>query len=276
MSKKHKQSILAFPTLVIYAFLYLPIVVLVIFSFNSARINAIWTGFTLQWYRELVADFGIQQALKNSLTVSLTAASLATLIGTLAAHALHDTKLASRALINNLLYLPLIIPDIVIGVALVMLYVSVKLELGMTTLVFSHLVFDSSYATIIVLARLQAYDARIEEAAMDLGATRLKTFFTIKMPLISPAVVGAALLAFTLSFDDFVISFMTSGVGTTTLPIRIYSMTRFGVSPMINAISTLIILFTVASIAVVHILIAKTHSAEISFIPKSTAGLKEI
>src|SRR5258706_2116169 len=162
MFRSPNNARLSLVTVLVYGFLYLPIVVLIVFSFNSSRINASWTGFTVQWYRALMADSGIQQALRNSLSVSLGATALATITGTFVAHALQRSRLLARPLFNSIIYLPLIIPDIVIGVALVTLYVSVHLELGITTLVFSHLVFDSSYVAIIVLSRLRVYDPKIE------------------------------------------------------------------------------------------------------------------
>lgn len=254
---KRGGLIFKFSALLFYTFLYLPIIVLIAFSFNAARVNAVWVGFTWQWYVALFNDAGIYSALKNSLFISTLTAIFASIVGTMAAHALADKKRGNKTLFLAMLYLPLIVPDIVIGIALATLYTSVSLTLGLTTLILSHLVFDSAYVTIIVLARLESYDRRIEEAAMDLGATPTRTIWTIRLPLIFPAVVAGTLLAFTLSFDDFVISFMTSGVGTTTLPIRIYSMTRFGVSPIINALSTLILIFTSISIFLVQRLMTR-------------------
>jgi spermidine/putrescine transport system permease protein len=252
MRLTHEGVALPIITALVYAFLYLPIIVLVAFSFNSARISAGWTGFTLAWYHALFEDASVRMALANSLKVSVAAAALSTAIGTAAAYALNGLRGRAGAAIRAVIYLPLIVPDIVIGVALVTLYTSVSLELGINTLIFSHLVFDSAYVTIIVLSRLSVYDAHLEEAAADLGASPLRVFITVRLPLILPSVVAGTLLAFTLSFDDFIISLMTSGVGATTLPVKIYSMTRFGVSPAINALSTLIVAFTAFSIYLVH------------------------
>ncbi|MEW6281388.1 MAG: ABC transporter permease [Candidatus Eremiobacterota bacterium] len=228
----------------VYAFLYAPIVVLVLFSFNQDKRNALWTGFTLSWYPQLAHDPLVQRALWNSLKVGLTATLAATVIGTMAALALARCRFRGRSLVGGLLFLPLVVPEIVMGTALMTFFVALKVRLSIYTVMIAHIAFCISYVTITVRARLAGMDTSLEEAAADLGADPFTTFRLVTLPRILPGVVSGALLCFTLSLDDFVITFFTTGIGAQTLPLKIYSMVKFGITPEINALSTLLLAAT--------------------------------
>jgi spermidine/putrescine transport system permease protein len=225
-----------------YIFLYAPIVILVIFSFNSSRFVSTWEGFSLRWYRELVQDAAMMAALKNSLIVALASTLLSTVFGTMVALAMERHRFWGKLAFDALLYLPIIIPDIAMAVMLLLFFVMANIQLSLVTIIISHVAFNISFVAIVVRARLAGFDRSLEEAAQDLGANELQTFWHVTLPLLMPGILGGALLAFTLSLDDFVITFFTSGVGSTTLPLRIYSMVKLGITPEINAVSTLLVL----------------------------------
>lgn len=228
-------------SLLVYGFLYAPIAVLVIFSFNADRRNAVWKGFTLDWYGALLVDEAVQRALFNSVKVGLVATLVATVIGTMAALGLSRYRFPGRGFVGSLVFIPLVIPEIVMGISMLMFFISTKQTLSIYTVMMAHIAFCISYVTITVRARLAGMDPSLEEAAADLGATPWQTFRLVTLPRILPGVVSGALLCFTLSFDDFVITFFTAGVGAGTLPLTIHSMLKFGVTPEINAISTLML-----------------------------------
>jgi spermidine/putrescine transport system permease protein len=221
-----------------YAFLYLPIVTLIVFSFNQAKIGTVWRGFTLNWYARLFKDASLALALKNSLLIAGMTTAAAVVIGTMAALAMHKYRFPGKLVWNGLIYMPVIIPEIVVGVSLISFFAFIRIRLGITTITIAHIAFCVSYVIILVQARLHGSDRTLEEASMDLGANRYKTFFYVTLPLIAPGILSAALLCFTLSIDDFVITFFTQGPNSSTLPVKIYSMLKFGVSPVVNAIST--------------------------------------
>ena len=228
----------------VYLFLYAPIMVLILFSFNSTKNTQVWTGFSTQWYGELIRDSSVLNAFKLSLIVGLTATTIATVIGTLTALALSRYEFKGKTFADSAIYATTVMPEIVVGVSLLVFFVAATVELGIVTIIIAHVAFCISFVTIVVRARLSGMDRSVEEAAQDLGATPVQTFFRITLPLILPGVMAGALLAFTLSFDDFVITFFVSGVGSSTLPLKIYSMIKFGVSPVINALSTVVIVAT--------------------------------
>lgn len=232
----------------VYVFLYAPIAVLIFFSFNSTRSTQVWTGFSLEWYGQLLADPTILQALRTSLTVGVAATLIATVIGTLTALALARHGFRGRTVADSAIYMATVMPEIVVGVSLLVFFVAVGFQLGITTIVIAHVAFTISFVTIVVRARLAGMDRSVEEAAQDLGASPVQTFLRVTLPLILPGVMAGALLAFTLSFDDFVITFFVSGVGSSTLPLKIYSMIKFGVSPVINALSTVVLVATLVFI----------------------------
>ncbi|MEG4579953.1 ABC transporter permease [Microcoleus sp. MON1_C5] len=243
------------------AFLYLPILILIIYSFNASRFNAVWRGFTLDWYRSLFSNAGatiatsssagIWTALNNSLLIAAISTVLATVFGTTMALALERFHFPGRKAVEALLFLPIIMPEITIGISLLVFFTlvfrivenltGIRLNLGLPTVIIGHVVFNISFVTITVRARLAELDPILEQAAFDLGANEWRTFWRITLPLIWPAIFSAALLAFTLSLDDFVVTFFTTGVGSVTLPLFVYGMIKFAVTPAINAISTLML-----------------------------------
>jgi len=225
-----------------YLFLYAPIIVLVVFSFNASRFVTAWEGVSLRWYRELFKDAAMMAALKNSLIVAVVSTAISTLFGTMVSLAMERRQFPGKLAFDALLYLPIIIPDIAMAVMLLLFFVMVHIDLSLVTIIISHVAFNISFVSVVVRARLVGFDRSLEEAAQDLGANELQTFWYVTLPLLMPGILGGALLAFTLSLDDFVITFFTAGVGSTTLPLRIYSMVKLGITPEINAISTLLVL----------------------------------
>lgn len=225
-----------------YLFLYAPIVLLVIFSFNDSRSVASWRGFTLDWYVKLFENVAIGKALVNSLLVAVATTLLSTLIGTMVSLAMERYTFWGQLPFDALLYLPIIIPEISMAVMLLLFFVLVNMPLGLGTIIIAHTAFNISYVAVVVRARLADFDATLEEAAQDLGANNWQTFWRVTLPLLMPAILAAALLAFTLSLDDYVITFFTAGVGATTLPLRIYAMVKTGITPEVNALSTLMLL----------------------------------
>jgi spermidine/putrescine transport system permease protein len=228
----------------IYFFLYAPILVLVVFSFNAGRLTAEWQGFTFHWYAKLLQNPQILSALRNSLVVAGASTVACTLLGTAAALAFHKHRFTRQATMDALITLPIVVPEIVLASSLVLLFAAVGLRLGFLTVILAHIAFSVSYAVVVVRARLTGFDRSLEEAAMDLGAGPWATFWKVTLPGIAPGVLAAALLVFALSIDDYVITSFVAGVGATTLPIQIYSMVRTGISPEINAVSTLILAAT--------------------------------
>lgn len=232
----------------VFLFLYIPILVVVMFSFNSGDQIAVWEGFSLNWYAKMFKNRDVWHACKNSLIIAGVATFISTIIGTTAALAIEKYRFRIRTAMTRVLYLPLIIPDIVLAIALLTFYVQVKFPRGLTSVILAHVVFNIAYVTIVVRARLEGYDDTIEEAALDLGANRWQTFWRITFPLIAPGIIGGALLAFTLSIDDFVITFFTAGVGSTTLSVYIYSSLKYGITPELNAISTMLLVNSIVFI----------------------------
>ena len=247
MSKLPDRALLAMVG-VVYLFLYAPILVLMVFSFNSAQSTQVWEGFSTKWYAVLWQDESVLNALYNSLIVGITSTIIATIIGTFTAMALTRHRFRGKGFADSTIYAATVMPDIVVGVSLLAFFVAMGFGLGITTIIIAHVAFNISFVTIVVRARLSGMDQSIEEAARDLGANPVNTFLRVTLPLIFPGVMAGALLAFTLSFDDFVITFFVSGVGSSTLPLKIYSMIKFGVSPVINALSTVLLVATMVLI----------------------------
>lgn len=245
-------------SVLIFLFLYIPILVVVVFSFNSGYQITIWEGFSFSWYGKLFKNPDVWRAFKNSLIIAGVATFISTVIGTAASLAMEKYRFTFRSSLSRVLYLPIIIPDIVLAIALLTFFVLVikiltfflqtEIRLSLLTVILSHIIFNIAYVTIIVRARLQGYDHTIEEAALDLGANEWQTFYRITLPLISPGIIGGALLAFTLSIDDFVITFFTAGVGNTTLSVHIYNSLKFGITPELNAISTMLLINSIVLI----------------------------
>ena len=226
----------------VYVFLYTPIAVLMILSFNKAGMPTAWTGFSTEWYGRLLESPKIIAAAKNSLIVAIASTLIATTIGTLLALGVERRK--ASAGLDALLFTPMIIPDIVLAIALLSFFTFLKFTLGLHSIILAHVVFNIAFVCAVVRARLKSFDWSLTEASRDLGAGAVTTFLRITFPLIWPAVIAAALLAFTLSVDEFIIAYFTAGAGqgSTTLPMQIYAMIRFGVTPEINAMATIILL----------------------------------
>jgi spermidine/putrescine transport system permease protein len=227
--------------LAVYAFLYGPILLLIGLSFNRSPVSAVWTGFTLSWYARLAGDGEMIAAAQRSLIVAGAATVVATLIGTAAALALARPRLPARAATGALLYLPIVIPEIVIGCALLTFFSLARWELSLWTVAAAHVSFSISYVAVVVRARLAGFDVTLREAAMDLGAGPVATFCRVTLPLILPGIVAAALLVFTISIDDYVITSFVAGADSTTLPLKIASMVKTGLTPEVNAVSTLLL-----------------------------------
>jgi putrescine transport system permease protein len=225
-----------------FLFLYAPIALVILYSFNASRLATVWGGWSLRWYGALLANDQLLASAATTAKAALASATLASCLGTLAAYALDRfDRFRSRALLAGMIYAPLVLPEVVMGLALLLLFVSLGLERGFVTLVVAHVTLGLGFVTLIVRARLSGLDHTLEEAAADLGAGPATTFLRITLPLILPAVVAGFLLAMTLSLDDLVLASFTTGPGSTTLPMRIYSEVRLGVSPQVNAVSTLLI-----------------------------------
>ena len=248
-------------TALVLAALYVPVVIMAVYSFNASK-HLRWTGFSLDWYRRLAENRDLAGALGNTLLLALLATVLGTLLGTMAAMgARHSFR--GKKLYTTLITLPVMVPDIVLAIALLSLFRALGLGLSLVTAAFAHTTFTLSYVALVVSARLQGLDPSLEDAARDLGATPFQAFCRVTLPAIGPGVISGALLAFTLSFDDFVITYFTNGPESPTLPVLVYSMVRFGVTPEINALSTLILGASLVMIAV---------SLKISKLPLSGVG----
>ena len=224
------------------AFLYLPIVILVVYSFNASRLVTVWGGFSTRWYGELFRNEALMDAAWVTLRVALVSSLAATVLGTLAALALvRWGRFRGRTLFTGMVYAPMVMPEVITGLSLLLLFVALSLDRGFWTVVIAHTTLTMCFVTIVVQARLVSFDRSLEEAAVDLGATPVRAFFSITLPLIAPAIAAGCLLAFTLSLDDLVIASFTSGPGATTLPMRIYGQVRLGVTPEINAASAILV-----------------------------------
>lgn len=235
-----------------FLFLYVPILILVLFSFNKSRFGAQWTGWTLDWYRQMFRDSRIADAFQTTMVIALTSTVFATIFGTMLALALERYRFRGRTTLDATLYLPIVIPDIVMAVSLLAFFsllfrfvnetFGLRLRTGLGTVIVSHIAFNISFVAVTVRASLRNFDRRLEEAAQDLGATPWQTFRRITLPLILPGIIGGALIAFTLSLDDFVVTFFTAGPGVNTLPLEVYGRVRKTITPEINAVSTLMLL----------------------------------
>ncbi|HBM80428.1 MAG TPA: spermidine/putrescine ABC transporter permease [Clostridiaceae bacterium] len=242
-------------SILIYLFLYIPIFVLVVFSFNSSKLNAVWTGFSLKWYYSLFSNYSIMEAVKNSLIIAFSSTILSIIIGTAAAVGMYKYKFRGKSLIDGMLFIPLVIPEVVMGIAMLAFFSMIKLiPLGLITLIIAHVTFSVSYVIIVVRSRLDGFDKSLEEAAMDLGATPMQTFTKVTLPVIMPGIMAGGLLAFTLSIDDVIISFFVAGPGSNTLPLKVFSMVKFGVTPEINALSAILLVLTVSLVVIMQLL----------------------
>ncbi len=224
----------------LYVFLYAPILVMVVFSFNDSKLLAVWRGFSLRWYDTLIEDPTVWRAIYNSVWVALLTAVISMVLGTMTAFVMIRYSFRGKTILDSSLYFPVVIPEITEALSLLLFYVFTGIPLGAFTVVIGHVAFAISYATIVIRARLVGFDRSVEEAAKSLGANELRTFFHVTLPLILPGVIAGGLLAFTVSYDDFIKTAFTAGPGFQTLPLRIYAMaSRGGVSPQLNALATI-------------------------------------
>ncbi|MBK8015982.1 MAG: ABC transporter permease [Betaproteobacteria bacterium] len=230
-----------------YAFLYIPLLIVIVYSFNDSRLNAEWVGFTWHWYDVLFHDEQMLTAAGNSLIIGLVSSAVSTVLGTLAGYAMYRYRLR---LLPVLVVTPIAIPEILMGVSLLIFFVMLNVTLGLVSIILSHIAFCVGFVAIVVRSRLAGMDESLTEAARDLGATPLQAFRLVTLPLIMPGIIAGALMAFTLSIDDFVITFFTAGVDATTLPLQIYSMIKIAVTPEVNAVSTLLMLVTLILIVI--------------------------
>jgi putrescine transport system permease protein len=225
-----------------FAFLYAPIIILIIFSFNESKLVTVWGGFSTRWYASLWQNQGLMDAARISITVALTASTLAAVLGVLAGFVLARVpRFFGRTLFSGMILAPLVMPEVITGLALLLTFISMSLERGLLTIVIAHATFAMCFVAVVVQARLAGFDTSVEEAAQDLGARPATVFFRITLPLIAPGVIAGWLLSFTLSFDDLVIASFVSGPGSTTLPMKIFSSVRLGVTPEINAVATILV-----------------------------------
>ena len=255
MTKKHYGT--SIYTALCLLFLYAPILVLIVFSFNESKSRALFTGFSFKWYRQLFENEDLMTALFNSLSIALLSAIFATILGTAAAVGIHNMGKRSRSLVMNMTYLPVLSPEIVVGISMMLLFVFIKnsigMQLGFGTVLIAHITFCLPYPILNVLPKLRQMDKSIYEAAMDLGCPPVSAFFKAVVPQIMPGILAGFLMAFTYSLDDFVITYFTSGSGFDTLPVAIYSMVKKKVSPEINALSTIIFVFVLILLLVMNL-----------------------
>jgi spermidine/putrescine transport system permease protein len=249
--------------LLVYVFLYAPILVVVVYAFNGGRQVLNWEGFSTRWFGEALSDPTITEPLKNSLLIGVGNALIACVLGTALALALPRMPRWIRAPIDGLVYMTLVTPEIVFGISALIFFVQIGVPLGLKTILIAHVVFNASVVALIVRARVVGMGQSLEEASYDLGAGPLGTFRQVTLPRLAPAILAAGLLAFTFSFDDFITSFFVSGAGTTTLPLRIFSSLRFGVSPIVNATAVMILVLTLAGIVIAYLVMRRSGQARL-------------
>ena len=246
-------------TALVMVFFYLPIAILIGFSFNTSRLNILWEGFTLDWYAAIWRDRVLVDALNNSLIVAAITTVLAVALGTGGAWLLYRYRFPGLRLWQTLIFIPMIVPEVIMGVSLLILYVVINLELGYTTIIISHVTFCFPFVMVAVQARLSGLDPALEEAAMDLGATPAVAFRRILVPYLMPAIISGALMSFTLSLDELIVTYFTASAGTRTLPLEIFGRVKKGLDPTLNAISTVFILSTVVLVMSTEILKRRTR-----------------
>lgn len=238
--KRWMQAVL----LVNFVFLYFPIIALIAFSFNDSKRNIVWKGFTLKYYEKAYNNVALHEAFANSMIVASISTVTATILGSMIGLALYRYRFPGKPAFEGWSSLPIVIPEICMGVAMMAFFYTVKIPLGLFTITVSHIAFSIPFVAVVIRARMAGFDKSLEEVSRDLGASQWQTFWNITFPYMLPGIVAGALLAFTLSLDDFVITFFTSGPGSTTFPLKIYSMVRFSVTPEVNAASTVLIVVT--------------------------------
>lgn len=248
------QRLLGAWTGLILLFFYLPIAVLVLFSFNESKLNIVWTGFTLDWYRTLWTDTVLVRALKNSMIVAVFTTAISLVLGTAGAVLLHRYRYRAASVLETLAFLPMIVPEVILGVSLLILFVTFGMQLGYTTIVISHVTFCFPFVMASVQARLAGLDPALEEAALDLGATPFQAFTKVLVPYLMPAIVSGGLMSFTLSLDELIVTYFTASAGTRTLPLEIFGRVKKGLDPSLNAISTVFIVVTVLALLITEVI----------------------
>lgn len=252
-------------TAAVLVFLYLPIAILIAYSFNTSRLNILWQGFTFDWYRAVWSDAVLVRTLENSLYVATITTVLSVILGTAGAWLLHRYRFPARNLWRTLIYVPMLVPEVTMGVSLLILFVVARVELGFTSIIISHVTFCFPFVLVAVEARLAGLDPALEEAALDLGATPAVAFRKVLVPYLMPAVVSGALMAFALSLDELIVTYFTASAGSRTLPLEIFGRVKKGLDPTLNAISTLFILFTVVLVVATELVRRQSspHSAKL-------------
>ena len=248
--KKFFENLLIF---LVLSFLFLPIIVLVMYSFNESSTNIVFKGFTLKWFKELFNNKDLLEAFFNTLLIAGVSTVISTIVGVISAVGLHKYNFKLKKFINILLYIPIVIPEIVLGISLLSMYTLMKLNLGIPTIILSHIVFSIPYVIVSVRSAITDEISSIEEASNDLGVGHLKTFWYVTLPAIMPGIISGASLAFTLSLDDVVISYFTAGPGSNTLPLNMYSIIKTGITPDVNALTTIVLLIVVGVLTVMTI-----------------------
>jgi spermidine/putrescine transport system permease protein len=243
----------------IFLFLYIPIVVLVVYSFNTSRFSTNWQGFTLDWYRVLFTDGTLMEAFANSLVIALCSSTIATVLGTLGAFAFYRYRFLGRQVMYSFVYVLMMSPDIVMGISLLMFFITIGLSVGATTLLLAHVTFCLPFVVVTVYARISGFDRHIIDVAKDLGASELQMFRHVMLPMLMPAIIAGWLLSFTLSLDDVIVSFFTTGPSFEILPLKIYSMVRLGIKPEINALSAVMLLVSLLTVSIAHFFFAKEN-----------------
>ncbi|MBI4624214.1 MAG: ABC transporter permease [Verrucomicrobia bacterium] len=236
-------------TALVLAFLYLPVLVLVAYSFNASRLNVLWEGFTFGWYRSVWENAPLLQAARNSLVIAGVTTVLSVVLGTAGGWLLHRYRFRMAGGIETLTAIPMVMPEILMGISLLVLFATAGVPLGFTTVVIGHVTFSFPFVLVAVRARLRGLDPALEEAALDLGATPLQAFWLVIVPCLRPAIVAGALMAFTLSWDELIVTFFTASAASATLPIRVFGMAKVGLNPMLNALSAIFVVVTVAFVA---------------------------
>jgi spermidine/putrescine transport system permease protein len=259
-NKKKIRSKITTPVILslVYIFLYLPILIVVLFSFNTSKLNITFQGFTLSWYATMFQNTDLMSALLNTVIVAVSCVVLSVFIGTLAAIGMFRYRFKGKGFIDALMYIPIVIPEIVMGISLLVFFSMLQMQTGLITLIIAHVTFSTPYVCTTVRSRIAGYDMSVEEAAMDLGASPLHTLWKVTLPIIAPGIMSGAMLALTLSLDDVIVSFFTTGVDSVTLPIYIFNKVKTGVTPDVNALSTVIILVTLLVLVITNIIGKRT------------------
>jgi len=243
----------------IYLFLYIPILILVIYSFNDSKYSTNWQGFTLRWYNDLASDGPLMEAFANSLIIAASSSVVATILGTLAAVAFYRYRFWGRQIMYSFIYVVMMSPDIVMGISLLMFFITLGFKTGALTLLLSHITFCLPFVVVTVYARISGFDRNVIDVAKDLGASELQMFYHVMLPMLMPAIIAGWLLSFTLSLDDVIVSFFTTGPYFEILPLKIYSMVRLGIKPEINALSAVMFALSLITVTVSHFLIKENN-----------------